>query len=138
VVQGYRSGGYSRERGRLRSWILTILRNRATDLRRRGGNVRVEHAETFGDIADEEQLEALWEAEYRRKLLTDGLEELRGSKNVRAGEVELFVAHALNGGSAQAVAGENDVSLWAVYRATKKCSELLRKYVEQLQESYET
>jgi hypothetical protein len=55
----------------------------------------------------------------------------------QSGEVEIFVAHALDERSAPDVAAEHDVSLWAVYRTTRKCSELLARNVEVLEQSYE-
>lgn len=137
VVQGYRAGGYARERGRLRTWILAILKHRAIDTRRRRGTVRFEDADQVLDARGEERLEELWETEYRRKLLTDAVELLRASKQAVAGEVDLFVAHALEDRATREVADAYDVSLWAVYRATKKCTDLLRRIVEQLEQAYE-
>ena len=137
-VRDYRAGKYDRSRGRLRSWIIGIVKHRAADLLRAQAGLQAVRGESaIAELPDDDQLMALWDAEHRRVILVRAMVELRattklGHKTIRA--FELFV---LGQQRASAVAAELGLTAQDVYMAKNRVAERLREIVSQLTAVYD-
>ena len=136
-VQEYRAGNYERSRGRLRSWIFTIARSRVLDLKRRElreGGWRGESAMT--SLPDREDVDAVWDAEWRRALLRRALLELRGQTKMEEKTVRAFELLAFEERSTGEVAEALEMSANSVYVAKHRALEALREILARLEEDF--
>lgn len=137
VVGTYREGGYARTGGRLRSWILAILRNRVRDLFRRRALEPGLHTESvLGTIPAQEQFDHIWSEEARRQLGRDVLDLLRRCGEFDERTILAFEQHVLFDRDAKEVAKEIGVSVWAVYKARQRCSARFREVADELSTLY--
>ncbi len=138
VVASARGGGYDRSKGRLRTWVLAVLKNRVRDAQRRhqrGPALKTESA--IAQVPADDELERLWEEESRRRLIADALDALRRSGEVRESHLRAFELYAVQGKPAADVASELGTSRWTVYKATERCKSLFKQLVTELTASYE-
>lgn len=137
-VQHYQSGAYDRERGRLRTWMISIARNCVMDaLRTRA--VRRERRGMSG-VVDEpapDELEAAWDAECRRTIATRALAELRATTRFDDRTIQAFEMLTLENRPPSFVATELGLSVDSVYAAKHRCAKALREIVERLRDVYE-
>ena len=136
-VEAYLGGQYQRERGRLSSYLITILRSRAIDARRRALKRREAHApaETIEQFSPEE-LNRFWLDERHGRLLTQALEELRegGAEENMLQAFELFGVRGVPVGEVESRLGMTRDEIYnAKYRITKR----LQPIVARLDELYE-
>jgi RNA polymerase sigma-70 factor (ECF subfamily) len=137
-VEEYREGKYDRSRGRLGAWLVTIARYRMIDQQRRRGVAKVERGESaMIDLDDEKSVSAAYEAERRRAVLREALEELATKtktdpKTIRA--FEMLVYHGL---SPAQVAEDLGMSTHDVYLAKSRIAAKLREIVERLEADFE-
>ncbi len=134
----YRAGKYDRSRGRLRSWILAIVRYRVADIKR----ARLARRETRGESAiihlpDGEELEAVWESERRRVLLWQALSELRESSQLSDRTMRAFELYVLQERSAEDVAEELNLTRHDVYMAKNRVAERLREILKRMEELFD-
>lgn len=136
-VRAYRQGKYSRERGRLSSWIIAIARNRIADRRRvlakRAGQ-RGESA--MIDLRNDAQLTQLWETERRRNIYFRALDMLREGGKTEERTMLAFELVTLRGVPAQSAAAECGMSVDEVYVAKNRVTKRLRAIVEKLTAAY--
>ncbi len=136
-VRAYRQGKYSREKGRLSSWIIAIARNRIADRRRvlakRAGQ-RGESA--MIDLRNDAQLTQLWETERRRSIYFRALDMLREGGKTEERTMQAFELVTLRGVPAQSAAAECGMSVDEVYVAKNRVTKRLRAIVEQLTAAY--
>jgi RNA polymerase sigma-70 factor (ECF subfamily) len=126
LVQTLPTFDYDRN-GRFRSWLRTITMNKLRDRKRRSALLRQQPLEAGCEPALPDDVEAFWEAEYRRELIHRALELMRADfAPVTWRACWEFVA---NGRSAADVAKELGLSENAVYLA--KCR-ILRRLRDEL------
>jgi RNA polymerase sigma-70 factor (ECF subfamily) len=138
VVKHYPSGGYDRERGRLRSWMLGIARRCIIDIQQ----ARSERLERRGlsaivDIPGEDRLESILEEECKRAVRDRALGELKqetrfDDRTIRAFELLVFAGRKVSD-----VASELSMSVDSVYASKHRCARELRKIVDRLEPLYE-
>lgn len=137
-MQAYRAGKYDRARGRLRAWIMGIVKFRVKDALRDKARRR----ETRGDSAlvelpDDEQLTRIWEAERRTVLLRRAVAELKQTTRTTDKTIRAFELFVLEERNAAEVADELDMTRQDVYMAKNRIAERLREILAQLNGIYD-
>jgi RNA polymerase sigma factor (sigma-70 family) len=143
VAKQMRGFRYDPTRGTFKSWLRLITRRRIADFQRsRYRQVRqVEPsaaephlAALVEGVADScaDDLEALWEAEWRQTLLDAAVRQVR--RQVDARQYQMFSCYVLKGWSAAVVAKTLGVSVGQVYLAKHRVGLLVRKEVERLEQ----
>lgn len=136
-VRDYREGGYQRERGRLRSWILGIARNRVYAMRRKDAGRRHWRGESaFDEVPESGELSRLWAEESERVIYRRAIEELRAT-NIQPNTLRAFEMVTLDEVPAEAVASECGMTVAEVYRVKHRVTRTLREIVQRLNEAYE-
>ena len=120
---------YDPSRGRFRYYLKAIIRNQALKMYHR----RREHLalDEIPEPATEEKIDAAWDEEWRRHLLTQAMVELRG--RVRAETYSAFEMYAVQGHPVQEVADFLNISVNSVYVAKNRCIALLKGIIETLE-----
>ena len=136
-VQDYRERKYDRERGRLRSWLIGIARCRVADLHRAQGQRR----ETRGESAiiglpDDGDAESAWEAEERRFIFEQAINELRRTSRFNEKTIGAFERVVLRHEPVETVSAEMGLSPQEIYNAKNRVVERLREIVERYEHSY--
>lgn len=137
-AKAYRRGQYDREKGRLRNWLFGIATNRLNDLARKKARVRevqvgsqTDGAGLIPSIAAEDQLELMWEEEWRRAVYGHCMEEVRfqfDPKTVRA-----FEMYTQNGLAAGQVAEKLGMTANAVYLARHHVLKRIREMLPRIE-----
>ncbi len=147
-VEEFRAGRFDRERGRLRSWLFAIARTRVERRRRilmrqeggRHGGFAAQSAaggdSLLAELPGEDELSALWEAEWREALLRKGIARLRATQ-MSATTLRIFELLCLEGRSPSEVARQFDTTLNAVYLAKFRALERLREVLVEIEEEWE-
>jgi len=133
--EAYRQGRYDRERGRLRTWLYGIAVNKVREARRRRreltpGDTAAEAL--FGDLRAPDELEAIWEAEWRDAVLLQCLEEVR--REVEARTFRAFELVAREGRDPAEVGAELGLSRDAVYAAKRRVLRRVRELAPAIEE----
>ena len=134
----YRDGKYDRERGRLRSWIITIARFKALGLRRndaRGGLKRGDSA--IINMEDEAEMTRVWEAERRTVMLRQAMDELKSTSKAADKTIEAFELLITKHMAPAKVAEVLDMGVHDVYLAKSRCTQRLRKILDTMEAAYE-
>ena len=135
--EAYRSGKYDRSRGRLSGFIVTILRSRALDLRRRAHrrqevNASLDAFEQVGEV----ELEQIWLDERHGQILREAIEELEDSGADRR-MLTAFELYGLRGVDISEVTARLGMSREEVYNAKYRITRRLQPIVARLDELYE-
>lgn len=135
-LQAYRAGGYDRSRGRLGSFLVTILRSRAIDAQRREGRRRDAaqiQSDTPMSVADTERI---WMDERHNQLLRHAMQELRdaGADERMIAAFELF---GLRGVSIADVTASLSMTREEVYNAKYRIAKRLQPIIARLDQLYE-
>lgn len=133
----YREGKYDRDRGRLRSWLIGIVRYRVLELRRKKSVRKEAHGVTrMQELPSQREMTQMWarqhEAEVYRRAVVKLKETSKTDENtLRAFELlmERQMAPAL-------VAEELGMSIDDVYRAKSRVAQRLRSIVEEYRTLY--
>ena len=137
-VRDYRAGRYSRERGRLRSWIIRICQNRAIDLQRARARRREYRGESaILDHHDAAEVTHAWEEEEQRTIFTRAMEILRDETRTHERTIRAFELVALERQPAERVAETLGITTAEVYRIKNRVTARLREIVERLTAAYE-
>ncbi|MFK7959609.1 MAG: RNA polymerase sigma factor [Phycisphaerales bacterium] len=135
-VREYREGKYERERGRLRSWLLTIARYRVLDLRRHAARHPAMAAGTaIVNLEDEAELTVLWDREQRSAMLREALGQLRETRTNEK-TITAFELLVIQQQAAADVAEALDMTRHDVYVAKSRVTERLRGIMEELEAAY--
>jgi RNA polymerase sigma-70 factor (ECF subfamily) len=124
--QAYREMKYERERGRLREWLFGIVHNQVRNWRRRRQDQEPQASETqAGRIESREDMERLWEEEWRDSVARECLDQVR--REVQGPTFRAFEMFALQGMAAEDVAAELDLTPNAVYGAKRRVLRRIRE-----------
>lgn len=137
-LNAYREGKYDRGRGRLRAWLVGIVRNQVID-QRRAWAARREHGgeSVLAETADETQINAVWEIERRVALLRQAVAELREQTRLNEKTIRAFELYVLEGRSPEAVAAELGMAVHDVYMAKNRIAERLRQILKRLENLFD-
>ena len=141
-------GRFDRSRGRLRTWMLAILRHRVVDLQRLRGGLSAAGVSSgppsddslameVADPAAEEAVERLWQAAVDRRVIDMALGQLRGDRRVAAKSLEAFELTVLHEVPPEAAAKACGMTINAVYIARSRVAARLRRLVDLLAPAYE-
>ncbi len=135
-ASAYREGGYDRQKGRLRTWLMGIATHKVRDLQRKRCREKVvadnpESTAFLDKVPDDEQVSQVWDAEWQQTIVKRCLEEVR--KQVKPRTMEAFELFALQGLSAEEVARRLDMTENAVWIAKNRVLSRMRE----LQKDYE-
>ncbi|MCA9312371.1 MAG: sigma-70 family RNA polymerase sigma factor [Phycisphaerales bacterium] len=137
-IREYRDGRYDRERGRLRSWIITIARYKVAAARRSkargGGSGRGDSV--IVNLEDEAELTRVWEAERRTVLLRQAMEQLKATSRASDKTIQAFELLVTRHMAAPDVAEALEMGVHDVYLAKSRCTARLRKILDQLEAAY--
>jgi RNA polymerase sigma-70 factor (ECF subfamily) len=138
-VRDYRRGLYQRGKGRLRTWIMTIARNRAIDLLRARKRVPGAQGDTaFLDIPSEMAAQTAWETEEERAILEAAYAELRQTSRADPTTLRVFDLTAIQGFSIEAAGAECGLTGEQVRLAKHRTMNRLREIVDRLTMAYTT
>ena len=118
-ADGYRQGRYDPAKGRLRTYLLGVAKNKIGDVNRRrrkeavvsGGTAAMERLQ---EVPDERNAEEVWEEEWRAALLRACLEEVR--KEVEPKTMRIFELYALEGRKPAEITEQLGISRDLVYQ----------------------
>ncbi|MDX2200055.1 MAG: sigma-70 family RNA polymerase sigma factor [Phycisphaerae bacterium] len=137
-LRDYQAGKYVRERGRLRTWLSSIVRFRVIDsFRKKQQGAAEVGLSAAGDVPSPEDMEALWDAEARQMMLRQALDEVRTSSRIDERTLRAFERAALDDVPVAIVAAELHISTDDVYQAKSRVSSRLREVVSRLEAVYE-
>jgi RNA polymerase sigma factor (sigma-70 family) len=135
---GWQRGEYDPTRGRLRTWLIAIVRHRSIDLLRRAelrAGWRGDSA--VGVAVDDAELEDAWNAEWRRAVLAEAIVRLRTTTRAEPKTLDAFDRFALQGVPGDAVAIETGISIEEIYRIKSRMLKRLRELIEEVERSWE-
>ena len=137
-LRDYREGRYSRDRGRLRSWVVGIARHRVIDYQRSRGRrkEKVGHSSAM-EVPDERSLEDIWDQEMERSILRQSVEELRRTTRTTEKSIRAFEMIVFDRREVEAVAEILEMKAHDVYVAKSRVTTKLREIVERLKNLYE-
>ncbi|MCP3915585.1 MAG: hypothetical protein GY711_08530 [bacterium] len=138
VLVSGRRGGYDRNKGRLRCWVMTILHNVVIDALRTQRNTRDgPGASAFFDLPTEAETEAVWRDEAMCRLQCEMLRVLRERSGVHVDTLKAFQRIVFDGASVAATALELGMTNQAVHLAKHRCLTHLRAHAAELRPYYE-
>ena len=134
----YSAGKYSRERGRLRSWITSIARNCIMDAH--AANARRKDRRGMSAIEqrwDNAAFDTAWDAACRRAVLLRSIRQLRSDTGTDETTIHAFEEVVLRGRAPREVAEALGVTPNDVYLAKHRCLSRLRAIAGMITEAYE-
>lgn len=137
-VREYRAGRYDRERGRLRSWLIGIVKYRISDfLRSRAAHPLDGGSSAIGNLPDDDGLIEIWNAEERRTILRRAFAALREQSKLADKTIRAFEKFVFQEIPAAEVATELGMSTHDVYLARSRVYDRLQSIIAELQLQYQ-
>lgn len=134
-ARDFRAGKYERDKGRLRSWLFAVTRNRVIDHHRAVSRRREHRGDSaLRELAGESELEAVWDAEWRNAVLRHGMTELRAEKRIQPRTLEAFELFAFKGLAAADVAAQIEMTVNEVYVAKSRVLRRLQEVISKLED----
>lgn len=138
-VSAYRMGRYSREKGRLHSWIFGIAQNKVADTFRSKARAGVGGTQTaLFDLSDESRVSQIWGEHVERAIYRQSLAKLKAESEMDEKTILAFELVAVRGASVEAAARECGIKPAEVYVAKHRVTAKLRKLVEEVTKAWET
>jgi len=136
-VEAYRQGRYQRQKGRLRDWLSGIARNKIRDVYRKRSNQEKlvpdrTGVTSFWDQIEDQNVDPIWEEEWRKAVLRQCLLEVRQQVSPRT--FEAFELFALKRQPAAQVAVHLGVSQDVVYQSKSRVLVRIRELLPDMQE----
>ncbi len=128
--ESYQDGKYDVDKGRLRVWLFGIARNQIRNLNRRQQRKERQvadesgHTGFFNQLPDDDELERVWDEEWRDSVIRQCLEEVRDS--VDAKSIEAFELFAWRGLDAEEVGRRLGMTPNAVFIAKHRILKRIR------------
>lgn len=136
-VVEYRAGKYDRDRGRLRSWLIGIVRYRVLEMRRKKAVRREAHGVTHAaDLPNEHEMTRLWEQEHEKEIYRRAVEQLKETSRTDEQTLLAFTMLVERQMPPRLVAEELGMNIEDVYRAKSRVAQRLRTIVAELQSLY--
>ncbi|MBL8880734.1 MAG: sigma-70 family RNA polymerase sigma factor [Phycisphaerales bacterium] len=137
-VRDYRAGKYDRERGRLRSWLVGIVKYRVADfLRSRAMHPQRAGSSAMANLPDDDALDKLWEAEERRTVLCRAFATLRERSKLADKTIRAFERFVFDELPAATVAAELEMAPHDVYVARSRVFDRLQSIISEIQSQYQ-
>lgn len=137
VLDEYRDGRYDRERGRMRSWLLSIARTKIADVYRKRAVRREARGESaMVTIPKDQELEDIWATERRFVVLREALADLQANSKTSDRSIQAFEMLVFHRRAVSDVAKELDMSENDVYLAKSRVAKKLKETVQQLESLY--
>lgn len=137
-ARAYAQGGYDRERGRLRMWLIGIARRRIADhLRQRARRPELSLSAEIVDLPEDAELEQVWDIEHRRSVFVAAFGMLRASMKMSPQTVRVFEMHVVEGQSVEATVAALGVTAHDVYQAKSRCLGRMRELCAEVERRFE-
>lgn len=134
---GWQRGEYDPTRGRLRSWIISIVRHRAIDHLRRARLRAGWRGDSAVELAvDDAELEGAWDAEWRQAVLAEAIVRLRTTSRAEPRTLDAFDRFALQGVPGEVVSEELGIAVDEVYRIKSRMLRRLREIIEEVERTW--
>lgn len=138
VLDEYRDGRYDRERGRMRSWLLSIARTKIADVYRKRAVRREARGESaMVTIPNDQELEDIWATERRSVVLREALADLQATSKTSDQSIRAFEMLVFHRQSVSDVATKLDMSENDVYLAKSRVAKKLKETVQKLESLYD-
>ncbi|KAA3611821.1 MAG: sigma-70 family RNA polymerase sigma factor [Planctomycetota bacterium] len=135
----YLQNKFSRDKGKLRNWLLRISRNRILDMirvrKRLPGETPFHSVEPILD--NSEALDVLWEREFQQAILRESLNRLFSKSRISRNNLDIFRLCMQEKKSADQIAFDLNLTPEAVYRAKHRCTQKLKEIMREVEQSYE-
>lgn len=138
-MEGYSQGRYERDKGRLRTWLLGIARNKILYLRRQKAR-QVQPQDPTGQtgfferLPDDESISQIWESQWQQAILQACLKELRQQFEPRT--MQAFERLTFKGLTTEQVAAQLEMSTNAVLKANRRVLSRMREMHETLKDDW--
>lgn len=134
-ADAYRQGSYDRQKARLRTWLFAIAKNKIRHIRRRNqrghGFEPDNKTHFFETVADDDEMSALWDAEWQRSVVAACLEQVAAL--VEPATLKAFELFVLKEWPADRVAAEVGISRNAVFKAKRRILSRMREVYRQIE-----
>jgi RNA polymerase sigma factor (sigma-70 family) len=135
---GWQRGEYDPSRGRLRSWLIAIVRHRAVDVMRRARLRSGWRGDSAVEVAvDDAELESAWDAEWRHAVLAEAIVRLRTTSRAEPKTLDAFDRFALQGVPGEAVSEELGIALDEIYRIKSRMLKRLRDIIQEVERTWD-
>ena len=132
-VQQYRAGKYGRDRGRLRTWLIGMVKTHIAQMKRTRARRRERRgASALAELEDSAPLEDAWDQERKMTLLRQALVELKAQSRTSEKTLRAFELYVIKHRPAQDVAEDLGMTPRDVYMAKNRVAERLRDIVTRL------
>jgi len=137
ILQQFNAGVYSRQRGRLRAWILTVARTRVAAIKRRRQRLATIGEGPLAEVrASRRSLTAIWETERRRAILRRAMTELREASRTEPHTLRAFELLCVHRLAPEVAAEQLGVPVRDVYLAKFRVARRLRAIASRIESSY--
>lgn len=134
----YQAGKYDRGKGRLRTWLISIAKNRAIDLMRKEQNRRGARGDSMLMVLpDDETVSGMWSEEEDRAVAKEALELLRTQTRVTEQNIRIFELVDVKSVPPEQAAKECGVTVDHVYKATNRCRRHFKEIVKDLRAKFD-
>jgi RNA polymerase sigma-70 factor (ECF subfamily) len=132
-ARDYRSGSYDRDKGRLRTWLFGIARNRIFDVLRLAARRRRQVGAAEEPIQESAALEDVWEQEWRAATLRLAVDEVRRSSTIDPRTMQAFDLVVLASQSPREAARIVNMTVDEVYVAKSRVLSRIRGVIAELE-----
>lgn len=136
-IRENREGRYDRERGRLRTWLLQIVRTQAAMSRRKTMRRGIVAGDSvILELSDDRAVDEAWDAERDREILRRAMLALRSDTRLNDSTIRAFEALCVHGLAPATVAEELGISVSEAYVAKSRVARRLRELCARIAEEY--